>query len=132
MCEPAQDTQATWFSMLEIGFATIALNIPSIWVLIGNVSLESVVRSVRSVFSVSSGSASHTAASNTAAPPTLRRTDKPTASGDDSSTIELVPIDRQAEFYSTATGPAADVKQHRNESSADLEPGIRVERRIEQ
>ncbi|KAF4628542.1 hypothetical protein G7Y89_g9609 [Cudoniella acicularis] len=48
------DTQAVWFSMLEIGFSIIAVNLPSLWSIISKVFPESIIRSVRRIISLRS------------------------------------------------------------------------------
>ncbi|KAL8734327.1 MAG: hypothetical protein Q9166_001525 [cf. Caloplaca sp. 2 TL-2023] len=50
----ALNTQAVWFSMLETGLALISLNLPPTWGLFSHLSLESVLNSLRSLFSTQS------------------------------------------------------------------------------
>jgi len=52
-------TQAIWFSMLETGFAIIAVNLPSLWSIIAKVSPISLIRSLRSFITLGSVGSEH-------------------------------------------------------------------------
>lgn len=48
------NTKALFLSLLEVGMACIAVNLPSMWFLISHVTPEAVLRSIRSVVSLQS------------------------------------------------------------------------------
>lgn len=77
-------TQSCYLAMLEAGMSLIAMNIPSVWLLCTKVVPEKVVRSIRSMVSLTSGRSS--GGDGTAASPT-RRTDSTTNLRNDSTTL---------------------------------------------
>jgi hypothetical protein len=53
-CHVVVDTKAEFFTLLEVGMACIAVNLPSLWFLVSKVTPESVLRSIRSMISLAS------------------------------------------------------------------------------
>ena len=109
--------------MLEIGLAIIALNLPSVWGLISELPVESILRSVRSIISLSSNT-SHSNSRSYAelgGPPKMRKGSIPT-----SLNIELVPR-TQREGFNTLHG-AEQSSQH---TELDLENGIMVQKSVD-
>lgn len=47
-------TQAYFFTMLETGISLVAVNLPSLWLLLKSVTLQSIIRGLRSMLSLHS------------------------------------------------------------------------------
>ncbi|CAG8979098.1 hypothetical protein HYALB_00000229 [Hymenoscyphus albidus] len=117
-----QDSEAVWFSMLETGFALIAVNLPSLWGLISQFSPESIIRSVRSLISLRSNLSSHHSTRGGVGDP-LSYTRKNSSSA--SQNIELVSPNDIADFSITAERARAQNHDH------DLESGIQVQQSVQ-
>ncbi|KAF4635034.1 hypothetical protein G7Y89_g3062 [Cudoniella acicularis] len=120
------NTQAVWFSSLETGFAIFALNLPSIWPLLSKVSVESIVRSVRSIASLNSNSSRNRSYGEIN---TAKSTKKDLSAANDD--IELVP-QRQGTQYKTMTeGDWHSTEGSASQQDVEHEGGIYVKKSIE-
>ena len=125
-----QDTQAVWFSMLETGFSLIAVNLPSLWGMVSRASVDSILRSIRSLLS------SHRQSSNATSRRfaglgydfSMRR-----SSNVGTQNVELVPQGGSAEFQTVATWEFEESDGMSNKrKETDLESGIRVQKSVGQ
>ena len=127
---PVTDTQAVWFSMLETGLALIAINLPSIWGLTSRISIDSVLRSVRSLLSIHS----HDSSGSSRRYNDLNDDSYIHMNSDaGSQKMELVPQVGSSELNTAITGKdKSEYDKDHHKARSDLENGIGVQWSMQQ
>ena len=116
--------------MLETGLALIAINLPAIWGLTSHISIDSVLRSVRSLLSVhsrdpSGSSRHHSGVKNHS----YRRKNSNTSS----QNVELVPQVGLSQLNTAVTrNVESPYKEEYGKARSDLEGGINVQWSMQQ